>query len=447
LDSKLIEICYKKYNKTLNRSWDSLALEFNYTSGEALRSKFKKYRKANGSLKTRDIINNLILDKVDVDSKEWDNPFTRGLEKEIKELPNYKSSTEFKQDGSQISDKLISMSENESKDPEFVLKSHGYSPDEFELINCKNSMWHMNTKADGIKILYSSKISVKPYIKSFDTNWIKSALEDLDLDSPVIEQKPYHIKGKTLEINLADVHIDKLCCIDETRNEYSTEIGIQRLWQVINDIIEKVKYYNIKKIIFPFGQDVANIDNIFNSTTKQTPQDTDVKYDVMYKLLLKNIIEIIHKLTDIAPVLVIYVGGNHDKITSFTMTEAMYWHFLNNDNVEVDSVFNNRKYIMIGKNLLGLAHGADERKNIVYCMQNDVPELWGKAKYREFHLSHFHKEKMVDEQNGIIFRWISAICGTDAWTYNSGYVGAQKKAQSFIWDDDKGLEMIINSYV
>ena len=26
-------------------------------------------------------------------------------------------------------------------------------------------------------------------------------------------------------------------------------------------------------------------------------------------------------------------------------------------------------------------------------------------------------------------------------------VGAQKKAQSFIWDDDKGLEMIINSYV
>ena len=167
----------------------------------------------------------------------------------------------------------------------------------------------------------------------------------------------------------------------------------------------------------------------------------------MYKLLLKNIIQIVYKLTDIAPVHVIYVGGNHDKITSFTMTEAMYWHFLNNDNVEVDSVFNNRKYIMIGKNLLGFAHGADEKKNIIYCMQNDVPELWGKAKYREFHLSHFHKEKMTDEQNEIIFRWISAICGTDSWTYNSGYVGAQKKAQSFIWDDDKGLEMIVNSYV
>jgi len=444
LDKKLLEIYYKKYNKEISNSWDSLAkLYYPQSTGEGLRSKFKEYRKANGTLKAKDIINGII--------GNVDNKFTRGLEKEdkVKELPNYKESVEIKQDNSQVSDKVIPLSDEELKDVNFILKSHNYDPEVWELISAKHSIWNVNTKVDGVKKLFSSKISVKPYVKSFDTNWIKSALEELDLDSPVIEQKPYHIKGKTLEINLADVHINKLCCIDETRNEYSTEIGIQRLWQVINDIIEKVKFYNIKKIIFPFGNDFANIDNIFNSTTKQTPQDTDtdVKYDVMYKLLLKNIIKIIHKLTDIAPVLVIYVGGNHDKITSYTMTEAMYWHFLNNDNVEVDSVFNNRKYIMIGKNLLGFSHGADERKNIVYCMQNDVPELWGKAKYREFHLSHFHKEKMVDEQNGIIFRWISSICGTDSWTYNSGYVGAQNKAQSFLWDDDNGLEMIINSYV
>ena len=423
MDSKLIEICYKKYNKEINISWNSLAETWGYISGEALRSKFKKYRKVNG-----DIDKNIITE-------------------EIENIPNYKSSTELKNDGSQVSDKLISMSENESKDPEFILKSHGYNPKLFSLISAKNSIWNVNTKEDGVKTLYSSKISVRQKIETFDVNWIKSALKNLDLDSPFIEHKSYKIKGKTLEINLADVHIDRLCCIDETRNEYSTEIGIQRLWEVINDIINKVKFYKIKKIILPFGQDFANIDNIFNTTTKGTPQDIDVKYDVLYKLLLRNTIQIVYKLFKIAPVKIIYVGGNHDKITSFTMTEAMYWHFLNNDNVEVDSVFNNRKYIMIGKNLLGFAHGSDERKNIVYCMQNDAPELWGKAKYREFHLSHFHKEKITDEQNGIIFRWISAICGNDAWTYNSGYVGSQKKAQSFVWDDEHGLEAIINSYV
>jgi len=285
---------YKTILNTKNPSWNDLN-EYNdypFKTGEHFRQFIKKRQDRDGTLKklntVKEMINNIIKDKEEV-------------KLEIESLPNYKSSTEFKQDGSQISDKLISMSENQSKDPDFVLTSHGYDCSAWSLISAKNSMWHMNTKADGVKILYSSKISVKPYVKSFDANWIKTVLEDLDLDSPVIEQKPYHIKGKTLEINLADVHID------ETRNEYSTEIGIQRLWQVINDIIEKVKHYNIKKIIFPFGQDVCNIDNIFGNTTKGTPQDTDVKYDVMYKLLLKNIIQIIHKLTDIAPVLVIYV--------------------------------------------------------------------------------------------------------------------------------------------
>jgi len=359
----------------------------------------------------------------------------------------YKSTVELNKDGSQSSDKLIRMSEKDAKDVNFLLKAHGYDIYSWELLSARNNIWNIYSKQDGIKTLYSSKIVVKPKITKFDINWIKTAIEELNIDIPLIEQMPYNVSGKTLEINLADVHIDKLCCIDETRNEYSTDIGIKRLWQVIEDIISKTQYYQIKKIILPFGQDFANIDNMFNTTTKGTAQDTDVKYDVLYKTLLKNIIQIVYRLSEIAPVKVIYVGGNHDKLTSFTMTEAMYWHFMNNDNIEVDSIFNNRKYITIGKNLLGFAHGADEKKNIVYCMQNDVPELWGKSKYREFHLSHFHKEKMIDEQNGIIFRWISAICGTDAWTYNSGYVGSQKKAQSFIWDDNNGLESIINSYI
>ena len=94
MDNKLVEICYKKYNKELNRSWDSLALEFNYTSGEALRSKFKKYRKANGSLKAKDIINGIILGNSD---KELIIP--------APSTPNYKESVEIKQDNSQVSDK------------------------------------------------------------------------------------------------------------------------------------------------------------------------------------------------------------------------------------------------------------------------------------------------------------------------------------------------------
>jgi hypothetical protein len=360
---------------------------------------------------------------------------------------NKKTELEINSDGSHRSTRLIEMSEEQSKDPEYLLQAHGYSIDSWELVSARNNIWNVYSKQDGIQVLYSSKITVKPKQTTFDPQWVADVLKNLELDSPKIKLKStYNMNDKTLETNLADVHINKLCHIDETRNEYSMDEGIHRLWCVVEDIITKTKHYQIKKILFPFGQDMCNIDNIFNTTTKGTPQDVNVKYDVMYKALLENIIKIIHRLTDIAPVEVIYVGGNHDKLTSYTMTEAMYWHFLNNDNVEVDAVFNNRKYRLIGNTLLGFAHGADEKTNIIYCMQNDVPELWAKAKYREYHLSHYHKEMRIDEKNGIIIRYISSISGNDAWTHNRGFVGSQRKAQAFVWGD-VGLEAIINSYV
>ncbi|NMA31157.1 MAG: hypothetical protein GX941_05060 [Candidatus Methanofastidiosa archaeon] len=397
-------------------TWESLNNKYKrpFPSGEAYRSFVRRELKKENKLSNDKVVNNI----------------------------NKNYTLDINKDGSQTSTKLIEMSEEQAKDSNYLLEKHGYSKLEFELISAKNSIWN-----SGKKILYSSKITVKPKKTTFDPMWVKEVLEELDLNSPVVSPIPYNVKGKTLEINIADAHINKLCAIDETGNKYSLDIGIQRLWQIIEHIIHNTKYLKIKKILFPFGQDCANIDNIFKCTTKGTPQDVSANYDVMYKTILKNIIKIIYKLLEIAPVEIIYVGGNHDKLTSFTMAEAMYWHFLNNDNVEVDSVFNNRKYRLIGNVLLGFAHGDDEKKNIIYCMQNDVPELWGKAKYREFHLSHFHKEVMVDEKNGIIMRWISSISGTDAWTYNGGYIGSQKKAQSFVWDDEKGLEIIINSYI
>jgi len=102
MDNNLIDICYKKQKKEINDSWSELADRFGYVSGEALRSKFKKYRKSIGDLKSQNIVRDAEVDK------KLD---------EFKNIPNYKSSVEIKSDNSQVSDKLLRMSENESKDP------------------------------------------------------------------------------------------------------------------------------------------------------------------------------------------------------------------------------------------------------------------------------------------------------------------------------------------
>jgi hypothetical protein len=330
--------------------------------------------------------------------------------------------------------------------PEIIMEAHKLNPDEWQVVSFCSNVWQQQTKGGGKINLCQSKLTVRPKVTTFNPEWVKETIKDLKLPSPLVKRRSYQATGKTLEISIADAHINKLSIVSECGDEYSTKAGIKNLHNIIEQSLEKTSHYPIKKIIFPFGQDMANIDNLFRTTTKGTPQDTDTSYPDMYQSLLTAAIQIVHRLTEVAPVEVIYVGGNHDKLTSYTMTTTMYWHFLNNKNVEVDTEFYPRKYRLIGYNLLGLGHGEEEKKRIYNCMQNDVPQLWGQAKYREFHLSHIHTEKMIDEDNGTIFRWLSSPSPKDNWTNKAGYVGAQRKAQCFVWDDE-GLEAIINCYV
>jgi hypothetical protein len=106
-----------------------------------------------------------------------------------------------------------------------------------------------------------------------------------------------------------------------------------------------------------------------------------------------------------------------------------------------------RKYIEWGQVLIGFGHGDSEKKKIGSLMPIEAREAWGRTKYHEFHAAHFHSEKAVNEENGIIVRYVSSPTSTDNWHYESGYVGAVKKAQSFVWDKEFGLTDILHTNI
>jgi predicted MPP superfamily phosphohydrolase len=62
MDKELLNLCYKKYNKEINLTWTEIAKPYDIT-GEALRSKFKKYRKTNGELKSKEIVRDVAIEK------------------------------------------------------------------------------------------------------------------------------------------------------------------------------------------------------------------------------------------------------------------------------------------------------------------------------------------------------------------------------------------------
>ena len=103
------------------------------------------------------------------------------------------------------SDKVISLDSNDINNPEVLLRSHGFNPEEFILISARNSKWQQGTK-DGNKTLYSSKISVRPRkaqditFEDIDKNTLRIREYNDNINRVVSEQiiKWYKFKDKKI---------------------------------------------------------------------------------------------------------------------------------------------------------------------------------------------------------------------------------------------------------
>jgi hypothetical protein len=371
----------------------------------------------------------------------------RNVKEVVKAPLGYKETHEINKDGSHTSDKLVEMSQEQSKSVEYLLKAHGFDVNEWELVTARNNIWNTNNKIKGIEVLYSSRITVKPKKEEFSVSDIKEFFADLTKHYQSPRHKPirYSEDGKMLELHIDDLHLGKLCWVEETNDRYDENIAQERFFYIINDVLSRTADYKFEKILFIWSNDFFHFDGLNKATTGGTPQDTNLQYQRMFKLGVKMLTEAIDLLSQFAPVQTMYVGANHDKVTSYFATEYLYAWFRNNANVTVDNSPRARKYVEYGKCLLQLSHGHSEKKRLGQTMQIDMREAWGRTVYHEVHAAHIHSSKMYTEENGVIVRHLSSPTGTDRWHDDSGYIGAVKKAEHFVWDREKGLEMIIHT--
>lgn len=358
---------------------------------------------------------------------------------------SYKSEQSINKDGTYTSDKLISIKEDELKNPDSLLRAHGFDSKDWELVSARNNIWNVYSKQDGIQELYSSKIVVKPRT-DISIEEIREFYKELldTYSSPTV--KKYETKnGLMFELPIVDLHLGKLSTSDIVSEEYNTQIARDCFNKVIDTCISRLQGVNIEKIIFPIGNDFFHYDAVASTTTGGTPQDTDVKHQTLFKNGVLLLIDGITKLSKVlnASIEVFCVQGNHDFLSSYHALMSLWCYFHDNENVSVDLGTSPRKYIQFGKCLVGFAHGDKEKKRIEKIMQVEAAEMWGNTFYREFHLGHLHSEQVI-EDGGIIIRNLSSVTGTDAWHHNSGYVGAIRKCICFLWDKENGLDSTFN---
>jgi len=311
--------------------------------------------------------------------------------------------------------------------------------------------WEVGSQVDGriiVEPLFQIKAWLKRSTEIFDLHTIRNEIiAEVKSFAPKYPKIEYEIQdeGQLMEINIFDLHFGKLCWGKETGDNYDTKIARKRFKDAISAMIARSKGFDIKRILFPIGNDFFNSDNSKNTTTNLTPQDEDLRWKKTYKAGRELLIEGIDMLSTIAPVDVVVVQGNHDFERSFYVGDAMECWYHNNENVSVDNSASHRKYYKFGKCLVAYTHGNNEKvADLPLLVASEQPDLWSKTKYREIHVGHLHHKKEIkfmstQEHKGMVIRFMRSLSGTDAWHDLKGYKGAIQSCEMFIWDKENGL--------
>lgn len=385
----------------------------------------------------------------------------------VRRSPEYRSAQSKPVEGKRVeewnaakneytSDRLIEICDQDEITPELILKAHGLKPSAWEVISYRNNYWHSQVKGGKRLVMYQSRLTAKPIARGIDLEEIARHYAEMDrkYQTPQIIL-PKRESNLMAEVNVADLHLGKLCWHGDTGGNYDIKIAQKIFRDIIGEIADELARIKPERILFPWTNDFFNSDTIDKTTTAGTPQDVDARWQKLYNTGLDLLVEATDIFSSIAPVKEFYTASNHDEMVSYHAIKYLAAWFRGNPRVAIDTDAMPRKYILYGNTLIGFGHGDKEESKgtkerasrLASLMPIEVPELWGKSIFREFHAAHLHSEQMIQEINGVIVRRVSAPTAADTYHVQHGYLGAVRKVQTFIWDRERGLSRTINTPV
>lgn len=221
-----------------------------------------------------------------------------------------------------------------------------------------------------------------------------SAIEKVfrgDLATPA---RPAPSGENLLVVDIADLHIGKLCVKSETGFHYDRAEAVRRGIEGCRALVERAQAHGVAHILFVMGNDIIHIDKPNRTTTSGTPQDTDGTLAVMWDDAFAFYVACIDILRQVAPVSLIYCPSNHDWFSGFTLARAIRAWYRDCPEVhasEYNTSHRHRKYFVYEGNLFGFTHadGAKEQ-DLAALMLDEVPQHLDGARRRYWYLHHLH---------------------------------------------------------
>lgn len=246
--------------------------------------------------------------------------------------------------------------------------------------------------------------------------------------------------GNMLEINIPDLHAGKMAWSKETlgRN-YDTPIAARTFLRAVDTLLDRADGYEFDQIVFVVGNDLLNSDDELGRTTKGTFVSTDGRYQKTFVTVRETITEAIERLRRYAPVKVVMVSGNHDNLGVWHLGDSLECYFANYTDVTIDNEPTQRKYHRHGDVFLCFTHGdKGKREDYPLLIATEKSKDFGETKFREIHTGHIHQTKL-QEWHGVRVRILPSLSPPDAWHSENGFIGQQRNAEAYVWNEKKGL--------
>ena len=320
-------------------------------------------------------------------------------------------------DGSQSSSTTLQMTQEQAKDPDYVLKAHGFDPDAWEIVSAKNNFWQQNSQENGLIDLYQSKITVNP--KSDDELTPQDIANLFKADI-----KPYTVNQvardtHNLVVPLPDLHFGITTMLDVKGH-------LDSLLELIN------KGY--KTIVIEQLGDLFHSSQMWSSQTLkgtlldevnmvQAVEDAKQFFDVLVTAALQNSTTLHIK----------QMAGNHSGNMEYMFMEylkAKYPQVVIKNNIQFRDA-----YLLDNVGIM-LAHGDLAPKNLPMLFANEFGGVWSLSHSKEIHKGHFHNEKTVDN-GGVISRQLGTVKPNDKYEIMNGWTLSKKELYALEYDSDK----------
>jgi hypothetical protein len=246
-----------------------------------------------------------------------------------------------------------------------------------------------------------------------------------------------------LEISIMDLHLGKFCSAAEGGRAYDPDIAQRMYLTALEDLVAKASIFRPERVLLPTGNDFLNTDSLGRMTTAGTLQDEAITWKESFLRGRLLLVKAIDRLRQIAPVDVVIIPGNHDSQRLYYLGQVLEAWFHRTPNVRVQCCQTPRHYVVYGRNLIGFAHGHNERHDkLPVLMATERPKEWGMTTHREFHLGHLHSKQLkmfvpTADHQGVLVRIIPSLCPPDSWHAAMGYSG-RLAAEAYFWDAQEG---------